>query len=365
MKNIIKYLTYFGFVLLAFTSCMDNSGAHTEIQKSYLPSSKGKPGEMVLVIDSTQWGTKESIGGQLYTKVLGTTRGILPQNEPQFTVTQVQPSGFNSILRQARNVMIVTTFDNRGRESAILNSFFGEGVIDALAKDTKKFFYVKKDVWAKGQTVMLFFAENEAKMAEILDDPNKIYYLTQPFHEIENKRLAEKITKERDHKITRFLKEKYNLEISLLKGYKVARSDENFLWLRHPEIAFDNNIFFLKIPYTNEEQFDANHILKLRNELAKTYLYGDPENKESYVITEDKVTPEIKNAKVAGRQAVEIRGLWRTNTYSMGGPFISYLLTDKEGTHLYYLEGFVFAPSMDKRELMRDMEAQLKTFKDY
>ncbi|ANQ48927.1 DUF4837 family protein [Flammeovirga sp. MY04] len=365
MKKIFLYLTYISFSLLCLSSCLDNSGAKTETEKSFLPSSKGKPGEMVLVIDSTQWGTKASIGGQLYTKVLGATRGILPQSEPQFTVTQVQPSGFNSILRQARNVMIVTTFDNKGRESRILKSFFGEGVIEALSKDPEKYYYVKKDVWAKGQTVMLFFAESEEKMAKVLEDPNKTYYLTQPFHDIENKRLAERITKERDRKITRFLKDKYNVDISLLQGYKIAKSEEDFLWLRHPEIAFDNNIILMKMPYTDEKQFDADHILKFRNELAKKYLYGNPEDKESFVITESKVKPEIKNAKIDGRQAVEIRGLWRTNTYSMGGPFISYLFTDKSGANLYYLEGFVYAPSMDKRELMRDMEAQLKTFKDF
>ncbi|WP_281615850.1 DUF4837 family protein [Flammeovirga sp. SubArs3] len=366
MKQLrVTILVLMGFLSSGLLfSCQDNQGASSNLEKSFLPSSKGKPGEMVLVIDSNQWNKKGSVGQLLYETVLGKTRGILPQNEPSFTVTQVQPSGFNNILRQARNVLIVTTFDKKNRESKVVNSFFGEGVIKSLLKEEDKYFFIKQDVWAKDQTVMLFFAKDEATMREILANPSKQYYLGEPFHEVETKRLQKTLQKEYDRNTERYLKENYKVSIHTMPGFKVAQSDKDFLWLRHPELSFDNNIFFVKFPYTDEKQFDPDYVLNLRDKLAKQYLYGDPSNQNSFVLTEDKIAPEVRSTKINGKQAMEIRGLWKTNNLSMGGPFVGYLFPDNSGANLYYAEGFVFAPGMDKRELMREMEAELKTFKD-
>jgi hypothetical protein len=59
---------------------------------------------------------------------------------------------------------------------------------------------------------------------------------------------------------------------------------------------------------------------------------------------------------------MELRGLWRTNNKSMGGPFISYALVDQDRGLLYYIEGFTFSPGKPQREIIRELEAILKTF---
>ncbi|MBB6460966.1 DUF4837 family protein [Flammeovirga kamogawensis] len=365
MKKITSVLLLFlGVFTLAFTSsCSNNEGADSDFQKSYLPSAKGKAGEMVLVIDSTQWLPDKSVGGELYRTVLGRTRGVLPQEEPQFTVTQVRPSGFNSILRQARNVMIVTTFDQKGQEAAILRSFFGDGVIQSLKK-SDKFFFVKTDAWAQGQTVVLLFAKTEAELREILSKPENQFALSEPFNDLETINLQKRLKKEYSKPTDTFLRRELKVSMHLLDGYKVAENDDNFLWLRHPELSFDNNVFIVKVPYTDQKQFSEEEILKFRDKIAKQYLYGDPSNPDSFVVTEDKVKPEMQKVKIDGRLAIELRGLWKTNNISMGGPFVSYTFTDKTGSYLYYIEGFIYAPGMKKRELVREMEAQLKTFKE-
>jgi hypothetical protein len=57
-----------------------------------------------------------------------------------------------------------------------------------------------------------------------------------------------------------------------------------------------------------------------------------------------------------------MRGLWKTNSLSMGGPFISYTVADTKQGMLYYVEGFVYAPSREQREIMREVETILNSF---
>lgn len=365
LRTLLQVSIVIGISFL-MSSCLSNEGAKTQLQKDYLPSAKGKAGEMVLVMDTAQWKTENGIGTVLYEKILGSTRGVLPQPEPQFTVSQVAPSGFKSILRQARNVLIVTTFDQTSRESAIVRSYFGKGVIEKLisAKDSKKFFFVKEDVWAKGQTVELLYAKDEETLKEILSDPKNQHIIAEPFQEAETRNIQKTVLKEYSRKINSFLKRELNISMKLLDGYQVAQNDKDFLWLRHPELSFDKNIVIARIPYTDQNQFEAEKVVAFRDQMAKEYLYGDPSNQESFVVTESLVPVESHMTKVDGRLAVEVRGLWKTNNITMGGPFVSYTFTDKSGAYLYYIEGFIFAPGMDKRELVREMEAQLKTFKE-
>jgi hypothetical protein len=58
-----------------------------------------------------------------------------------------------------------------------------------------------------------------------------------------------------------------------------------------------------------------------------------------------------------------MRGLWRTNNLTMGGPFLSYALVDEAEGMLYYIEGFTFSPSRNQREIMRELETILHTFR--
>ncbi len=60
---------------------------------------------------------------------------------------------------------------------------------------------------------------------------------------------------------------------------------------------------------------------------------------------------------------METRGLWKLKNNSRGGPFLSYIFVDEPTNRLYYLEGFIMGPGVDKkREFMRQLEAILTSF---
>ena len=70
-----------------------------------------------------------------------------------------------------------------------------------------------------------------------------------------------------------------------------------------------------------------------------------------------------KQVNFNGHFAMEIRGLWRTNNVTMGGPFVGYAIADEPQGLMYYIEGFAYAPGKGKREFMRELETILWTFK--
>ena len=57
------------------------------------------------------------------------------------------------------------------------------------------------------------------------------------------------------------------------------------------------------------------------------------------------------------------QGWWMTNTVTMGGPFVSYVTLDQETNRLYYIEGFVYSPGQNKREMLLELEVIMHTFK--
>ena len=63
-----------------------------------------------------------------------------------------------------------------------------------------------------------------------------------------------------------------------------------------------------------------------------------------------------------GNYAFELRGLWKLSDISAGGPFVSYTTVDEKLGRLYYIEGYVYRPSDDKRDWIREMDTILQTF---
>ncbi|MEH0156059.1 DUF4837 family protein [Limibacter armeniacum] len=342
-------------LVCVFTAC---SKSKEEGSKN-LPVAKGKPGEMILIMDSAQW--KGKLGDIVYDSVLAQTVDILPQPEPMFTISHVRPGGFESILRQARNVVMVTTLDSKSSDTKRMKQFFSEDALKEVSKKGKAFMQVNRDVYAKGQAMVMLFAPSEDLMLEFLENPENQRKIASVFNDLENKNLMRSIGGVYDKTMKNKLKKATGISLELMPGFQLAKETDDFIWLRHPELKVDKNIFIAKKPYTSQEQFSPDSIIDWRNQIAKEHLYGDPDNPESFVVTEKLVPVKTKTMELDGHHAVEAKGLWKTNNISMGGPFVSYVMVNDGGDMLYYIEGFVYAPQQKKREYMREMQVMLQS----
>ena len=95
------------------------------------------------------------------------------------------------------------------------------------------------------------------------------------------------------------------------------------------------------------------------------YLFGDPDRPDSYLMTETRpyIPITMDTVNFNGNFALRVRGLFRSNDYLLGGPFAGFALVD-EGTHqFYYIEGFTISPRVNQREIMRELETVLYSFK--
>ena len=59
----------------------------------------------------------------------------------------------------------------------------------------------------------------------------------------------------------------------------------------------------------------------------------------------------------------QVHGLWEMRNGALGGPFVSLVSIDSVASEVIVAEGFVYSPSTDKRELIRTVEASLRTLK--
>lgn len=325
MKKIVSIIV----ITLLLTSCVGND-------KMVLRESIGKINKVMVVTKISDW--TGDIGKEIRNS-FGELMVGLPQPEPILSVSQVAPSGFSSMMKSSRNILIVT-----------------EGEVPG--------FSVRTNVYSQPQTVVYVQAKNDAEIIKILQ---------------ESKIEIRKIFLDSDIAFTQsiFQKDKQdnsqyktlqNLGVSLTIPTKFNKVDDtgDFLWLRNHLTSGiaksgSNNILLYTVPLVDETQI-VDSIASVRNKIGKKYIPGsDPET--MHMITEEAYTPFTIDAVIDGKKAYETRGKWEVKNDFMAGPFVNYTIIDKKNNRLVVIEGFTYAPSVNKRAFLFELEAIAKTLK--
>ena len=353
------FFMFTAIILIAviMTACGIGNGKGN---KHLLPSASGEAGEIILVMDSLHW--KSELGEQIKKTFRPMVVG-LPRPEPLFTLRYIKPQDFKSILKNARNIIVVAVLDNNSPGSKRAKRFFTPNSLKIIQEDTSRYQLSHQNEWAKGQEVLYLFGKNEAVLAnKIIANREK---LQMHFNNIEQKRVMASLYKAKElKKVGKLLLRNHQFTIRIPFGWRIdfEDKDSNFIWLRNPGLVIDKNIFIYYKDYTSENIFK--YPVSIRNEATRKYVYDDKEqNDTSYVVVETLLPPVIRQVNFNQKYAVELRGLWKTNNLSMGGPFISYLFVDEKLGRVYYIDGFVYSPSKDQRESIRELETILLTFR--
>lgn len=326
--------------------------------KEFMPNAQGSMGEVILVIDSTQW--KSQIGSELRQTFHAVVPG-LPQDEASFKLLRVNPMKLNTVLKQAKNLIFVTVLSDKSQESRVLKSYFTNESLKRIQKDDNLYMLTKKDDFARGQEVLhLFGKDRQTLIANLQANREKI---RGHFENIEIKRLQASLFKVEKKELKSEIKSKHNFSITVPYGYELAKNGDNFVWIRQLEYPEEKSFFIYYEPYTSSDIFNKDSIAKLRDKITSKLL-RDVENQGTYMmLQEEKYMPYVTNEiNLNGNYAFEMRGLWKLNDISAGGPFVSYTTVDEKLGRLYYIEGYVYRPSNDKRDWMREMDTILRTF---
>ena len=324
MKKIITVLCL-SYLLI---SCMDNTVV--------LPRSVGAFNKVIVVAKGSLWAG--DVGDQIRNS-FGELMVGLPQPEKTLSVGHVAPNGFTSMMRSNRNVLVIELSDKT-----------------SYVKTTNKYANPQTLIYLSAKDKMGLLSSLKEHMSEIIQTfkESDIKVLQRSFY---NKRVNDSMYK---------TLKKLNISLTIPEEFKTVDDTGDFLWLRQhlksgiARGAGNNNILVYSLPL-NDQTMSSDNIISMRDQIGEKYIPGSKQG--MYMITEAAYTPRTTKIEILGDDAFETRGKWEVKNDFMAGPFLNYAIIDKKNNRLLVVEGFTYAPSVNKREFLFELEAIAKSLK--
>ncbi len=320
----MRILLSITIVFLSLLSC------NSKNKGKVLVDSSGRINHVTIVIDNNLW--KGSVGDSLR-EIIAAPVLSLPQEENQFSITQVPPKSFGKIFDSSRNLLFIDINNKEG-------------------------YTVRKNIYASPQVAMTLIGKDKTSLiAQINAHREDIISV---FKNADIKLIQHRIANDYwDIKKIKTLSN-LNIQLKIPTDYAKFKDTGDFLWYQKDIPKGSMNILIYTLPLLAKDSI-VNHITTARDTIGKKYIPGPSEN--SYMITEAAYTPFTRQIELNGKVAFETKGKWEVKNDFMAGPFLNYTILDKANNRLVVIEGFTFAPNVKKRDYMFELEAILKTIK--
>ncbi|NQX85240.1 MAG: DUF4837 family protein [Flavobacteriaceae bacterium] len=312
--------------LLCFTACENNKA---KSKKRALSASSGNMNTLSIVMDNDLW---EGVVGEHTRAILGEPVYGLPQEEPTFSLRHMPSSVFTGFARKNRIIFKVEL---------------------GKAADTK--FY--KDPFATPQKMVLVTGQTKTEIIDQLKDNSDKIITSFKATEIKEKQKRIKKSLGNTTKIQKAL----DVNINYPSAYRIATEDEKFFWIRRDIDSGSINLMLYEMPMdaiSNGEEA-INDVIKIRDSIGKKYIPGPTEG--TFMRTEEAYTPFMQATIVDNKPALETKSTWHVKGAFMAGPFINYVIQDKDNQRLIIVEGFVYAPAVGKRDYVFELESIIKS----
>lgn len=283
-----------------------------------------------VIIDDQLWNSEvgDSIRNKFASPVLG-----LPQEEPLFTIKQFPLKLFEGFSTGSRNMIIVK-------------------------KNDKNLFQIKANEFAETQNSFHISGKSTNEILFLLE--KHFAEIIKRMRETEIK--ANQLILSDSLQNTDKIKKKFNVDLSIPIEYDYVRRRKNFIWLKKEITSGNTSILIYQIPYNSIRDKNAvNDIVKVRDSIGKLYIHA--KNNNAKMMTEEAYFPYFSKVKWNEYDVYETKGTWEMNNDFMSGPFVNYAIKDKANNRILVLEGFCYAPSKEKRDLMFELESIIKTIR--
>lgn len=320
MKRFASLLALASTIVL-FASCNGGGG---------FLSASGTNNEMMVLMDDVSW---EGPTGRALFDVLNSNVKALPQPEPNFSILQIEPENFTSTFKMARNVLIPE-----------ISSIYSKPKLTADI-----------DKYAVGQVIMTIHAPDSASFIQFVTENKESiidYFVTK-----ELERTGKWLKSDVPNPVAR-AQQVFGINIHLPKGLTNVTEHENFYWATNNATRGRQDIVIYQFPYKSEKVFDKDSLIAVRNKMLGEYISG---SFNSQMTTATIYSPDYRTMVMDGTYRAELRGLWEMTTDMMGGPFVMHAFVNDNTGMVVVVEAYVYAPEMNKRNLMRNLEATLYT----
>ncbi len=345
----LKSFIFIFSILFIFSSCDED-----EESKSFLPWFIGKPGEVLVVYPTTNSLNAVNDTLSTYLKEI-----IKPENpfrpEYAFSVYTILNKNFSKLQKSNGNIIKID-IDHKYQDAEVE--------------------YVK-DLWARGQRVILIKANSNHEVRKLIYKYG--HQWVQYFNNIELSRLVNHYKLYPNKEIKDYLIEHHQFEMNVINSMKVASSTTNSVWLNSQRLrnkmtgddngAFQNvphdiiqGILVYEYPYISDSAFGLNQLVLHRNKSFKSIIKLETDS--AFMLTEmhDGFKPSLDTINFNGKFAVKLTGMWRTVNDYMGGVFVSISFLDDTNTKVICLDSYLYAPKFGKREYLRELEAMLYSY---
>lgn len=298
-------------------------------EQRYVTKSSGDINSIVVVADNLLW---ENQVGDAIRDVLAAPVEGLSKEEPQFTMSQMPTQVFAGFARKNRTVLKI----EKGKEAA-----------------TK----IATDAFARPQTMVVITGQtNDEIIEQIKTNAEKV---VDAFNKTEITERQRRTSKSLFNDAS--LKENLGFSLKFPSAYRIAKSDKDFFWIRRDIKTGNVDMLLYEVPLSSIRKGDSAvvDIVRVRDSIGKIHIEGAVEG--SFMGTEEAFTPFISEVIVDNKPSYETRGLWDLKNAFMSGPFINYAIEDKVNNRYLIVEGYVFAPSIPKRDYIFELESIVKS----
>lgn len=260
----------------------------------------------------------------------------LPQREPQFRTTKIEPSAFTKSFMFYTNILVADINPKKYQKAEC---------------------GVARDVYARPQLLISLTAPDQASFDELC--LNYHDHILNLFNEAELQRQEQFLAKKFSGLVDRQAHSQFGCTLHVPEEINALKTGKDFFWASSEgQTEQYLNVCLYTVPYTSPQQLTQEAFVQRRDSVMAINIVGEREGQ--HMGTEPRVI-QSRNIIVNGQTVQEVRGLWAMQGDAMGGPYVSLVQIDSARNRLLISEGFVYAPDKKKRDMVRRLEAALRT----
>ena len=328
VRESLKTLLAGCLLLLFLASCS------TEGRNGKLPKSTGQPYEVVLEGDTDS----------IVTKILTEEVLALPQPEPLCRLIQVKKGKTHGSYLLVRTRIVVN----------IPAAEFSVGL--------------SRNENASPQTVIRISARSLQQLREKLN-PEKLRQLVD---ETELEHLASIIStnpSKQNREMQQLVKKNFGISMNIPAEMQASKKAKNFIWISNNASSGMKNLILMRVK--GEERRTGKVKSEERRVKKQRSATEGKANSNAFHVNDKALVDSILRTNMPGETdsmymmipVLSERGLWEMKGDAMGGPYVMRRICPGKGKDEIIIIGFVYAPEMKKKILIKQLEAAISTIK--
>ena len=304
-------------------------------KENQLPKSTGMPYEVVLEGDTDN----------IVTKMLTEDVTGLPQPEPLCRLIQVKKGKTqgNYLLVRTRIVVNIGERDSESRDFSVT---------------------LHHDENAAPQNIIRITARSAQQLRERLNGEK----LRQIVDEVELKHLADIISgnpSKQNREMQDEIKKMFGIDMKIPAAMNASKKAKDFIWISNNASSGMQNLLVMKV---KSKERRAGKAKSEERRAGKGKVKSEErrmKNSNAFHVNDKALIDSILRTNMPGETDsmymviphLSERGLWEMKGDAMGGPYVMHCI------HNLYIIGFVYAPEMKKKILIKQLEAAISTIK--